>query len=201
MESFSKDFYCLLSIRVISNFLSFSVFCVVLCSFGKWASIFKWNFLCANIILTLKIYKEGGMESRHQGFLAITASFFIQINHTWSQMKAESFSTSRAFEDHPRLYSFAVRGCWSSLVWLRKFASFWCNNFWKFFIFELQWQYVYQMKAEIILNSYFTTKNTICYEKISVKWILHNFHLNLGDFFLKLKCFENFDTLHSFTRQ
>ena len=29
---------------------------------------------------------RGGEESRHQGFLAITASFFIQINQTWCQM-------------------------------------------------------------------------------------------------------------------
>ena len=50
------------------------------------------------------------------------------------------------------------------------------------------------MKAKIILNSYFTSKNTICYEKIWVKWIFHNFHLNLGEiFFSKLKFFENFD--------
>ena len=50
------------------------------------------------------------------------------------------------------------------------------------------------MKAKIILNSYFTAKNTICYEKICVKWIFHNFHLHLGEiFFSKLKFFENFD--------
>ena len=47
------------------------------------------------------------------------------------------------------------------------------------------------MKAKIILNSYFTSKNTICYEKICVKWIFHNFHLDLGEIiFSKLKFFE-----------
>ena len=47
------------------------------------------------------------------------------------------------------------------------------------------------MKAEIILNSYFTSKNTICYEKICVKWIFHNFRLNFnGIFFAKLQFFK-----------
>ena len=65
------------------------------------------------------------------------------------------------------------------------------------------------MKAEIILNSYFTSKNTICYEKICVKWIFHNFRLDLGEifFFEKLKFFKiliynpKSFYLHSFTRQ
>ena len=41
------------------------------------------------------------------------------------------------------------------------------------------------MNAEIILNSYFTSKNTICYEKICVKWIFHNFPQDLGEIFFR----------------
>ena len=45
-----------------------------------------------------------------------------------------------------------------------KFSSFWHVDFWKMMIFHLHGQYAYQMKAEIILNSYLESKSTIMYK-------------------------------------
>ena len=85
--------------------------------------------------------------------------------------KLASLSACRVFEHHSKLHSFVVRWRRSSLLWPRKFSSFRYHNFWKFVIFDLHGQYVHQMKAENILNSYLTSKNTICFEKFAKKLI------------------------------
>ena len=77
----------------------------------------------------------------------------------------ECLSTYRISENYPMFCTFSVPWPWSSLVWARKFFSFRHENFWKFIIFDLRRQYVHQMKAENILNSNLTSKNTICYKK------------------------------------
>ena len=51
---------------------------------------------------------------------------------------------------------------WPSLT--LKFSSFWPADFGKMIIFHLHGQYAYQMKAEIILNSYLLSKSTILFE-------------------------------------
>ena len=82
-------------------------------------------------------------------------------NWSWNtkhglKWKLTSLSTSRAFEHLPKLHSFVVRWRRSSLLWPRKFSNFRCYNFWKFVIFVLHGQYVYQMKAGNILHSNLT---------------------------------------------
>ena len=74
-------------------------------------------------------------------------------------------STYRISENHPMFCSFSVPWPWSSLVWARKFFSFRHENFRKFIVFDPHRQYVHQIKAENILNSNLTSKNTICYKK------------------------------------
>ena len=85
-------------------------------------------------------------------------SYFILFSHHKStkqgfKWKLTSLSTCRVFEHHPKFNSFAIRWRRSSLIWPRKFPDFRYYNFWKFTIFYLNGQYVYQMKAENILSS------------------------------------------------
>ena len=89
------------------------------------------------------------------------SSYFVLVFHQKStkhglKWKLASLSTSRAFEHLPKLHSFVVRRRLSSLLWPRKFSSFRYHNFWKLVIFDLHGQYVYQMKAENILNANLT---------------------------------------------
>ena len=95
----------------------------------------------------------------------------------------ECLSTYRISENHPMFCSFSVPWPWSSLVWARKFFSFRHENFWKFIIFDLHRQYVHQMKAENILNSNLTSKNTICYKKKS-KFFFSKFLLQFRQKFI-----------------
>ena len=69
----------------------------------------------------------------------------------------------------------------SNIVWREKIFSFRRDNFWKFIIFDLHWQYVYEMKAENILKSNLQSKSIICYIFFCKNWILKNFR----NFFLK----------------
>ena len=123
-------------------------------------------------------------------------SYFFLVFHQKStkhglKWKLASLSTYRAFEHHPKLHSFVVRCRRSSLLSPRKFSNFRYYNFWKFIIFVLHGQYVYQMKAGNILHSNLTWKNRICYEKICVKWVFQNFCLIFDCiFFSKLKFFK-----------
>ena len=70
--------------------------------------------------------------------------------------KLASLSVCRAFEHCSNLHSFPIRWRRSSLLWPRKFSSFQYHNFSKFVIFDLHVQYIYQMKAENILNANLT---------------------------------------------
>ena len=58
---------------------------------------------------------------------------------------------------------------WPSLT--VRFLSFWHTDFWKMTIFHLNGQYAYQMKAEIMLNSYLLSKSIIVYEIFWKNWI------------------------------
>ena len=51
-----------------------------------------------------------------------------------------------------------------------KFSSFWHADFWKMMIFLPTWTTAYQMKAEIILNSYLLSKSSIMYEIFWKNW-------------------------------
>ena len=65
---------------------------------------------------------------------------------------------------------------WPSLT--QRFSSFWHTNFWKMMILHKHRQYAYQMKAEIILNSYFLSKSSIVYEMFWKNWNSKFFCLN-----------------------
>ena len=105
----------------------------------------------------------------------------------------ECLSTYRISENHPMFCSFSVPWPWSSLVWARKFFSFRHENFWKFIIFDLHRQYVHQMKAENILNSNLTSKNTICYkEKIIIFFFKIFAPVSTKFFFSNPNFFKNF---------
>ena len=98
--------------------------------------------------------ERGGGGMCLQEFL----SYFVLVFHHKStkqglKWKLTSLYTCRVFEHHPKLHSFAVRRHRSWLLWPRKFFNFRCYNFWKFIIFVLHGQYVYQMKAGNILNT------------------------------------------------
>ena len=84
--------------------------------------------------------------------------YFLSLKSTKQDLKwnLASLSTTRAFEHHPKLHSFVIRWRRSSLLWPRKFSNFRYYNFWKFVIFVLHGQYVYQMKAGNILNANLT---------------------------------------------
>ena len=107
--------------------------------------------------------------------------------HKW---KLASLSTCRVFEHHPKLDSLAVRWRRNSLLWPWKFPDFRYYNFWIFVNFDLHGQYVHQMKAENILKSNLTWKNTIYYKKFCKKWVFQNFRFIFdGIFFSKSKIF------------
>ena len=59
-----------------------------------------------------------------------------------------------------------------------KFLSFWHIDFWKMIIFKLHQQYAYQMKSEIILNSYLLPKSIIAIENFWKKLDFKIFCLN-----------------------
>ena len=73
---------------------------------------------------------------------------------------------------------------WPSLT--LKFSRFWHADFWKMIIFHLHGQYAYQMKAEIILNSYLLPKSAIVYEIFWKK-------LDFKNFFFNFRRKKNFD--------
>ena len=104
-----------------------------------------------------------------------------------------SFSNYRVFENHPMFCIFLVWWRRSNIVWRGKIFSFRRDNFWKFIIFDLHWQYVYEMKAENILKSNLQSKSIICYNFFWKNWILKNFRkIFLKFFFLEIKFFEIF---------
>ena len=126
---------------------------------------------------------------------SVFSSYFILFSYHKStkqgfKWKLTSLSTCRVFEHHPKFNSFAIRWRRSSLIWPRKFPDFRYYNFWKFTIFYLNGQYVHQMKAENILNSDLTQKNTICCEKICKKFFFQNFRLIFDRIFFETQNFR-----------
>ena len=111
------------------------------------------------------IYRAGGWNQGIAAFGLSHRHFSPKSTKHGLKWELECLSTYRISENHPMFCSFSVPWPWSSLVWARKFFRFRHVNFWKFIIFDLHRQYVHQMKAENILNSNLTSKNTICYEK------------------------------------
>ena len=110
---------------------------------------------------------RGGWNQDNAVFGLLRPHFSPKSTKHGLKWELECLSTYRISENHPMFCSFSVPWPWSSLVWARKFFSFRHENFWKFIIFDLHRQYVHQMKAENILNSNLTSKNTICYKKKS----------------------------------
>ena len=98
----------------------------------------------------------GGLNQPTTVFMLLYSQFQWKSFIKGLKWKLASLSTCRVFEHHPKLCSFAVRWRRSRLLWPRKFSSFRYYNFWKVVIFDLHGQYVYQMKAENILNSNLT---------------------------------------------
>ena len=112
---------------------------------------------CVNRSLKNRVLIGVGGGMCPQEFLSCYVLVFHQKSTKHGlKWKLASLSTSRAFEHLPKLHSFVIRWRRSSLLWPRKFSNFRCYNFWKFVIFVLHGQYVYQMKAGNILHSNLT---------------------------------------------
>ena len=125
------------------------------------APAYQYDWSC--ILLTLKepeyfgdLKAGGGLNQPTTVFVLLYSQFPWKSFIKGLKWKLASLSTCRVFEHHPKLHSFAMRWRRSSLLWPRKFSSFRYYNFWKVVIFDLHGQYVYQMKAENILNSNLT---------------------------------------------
>ena len=69
------------------------------------------------------------------------------------QLKDCTFAQKAGFSMH---FHCRLTAYICSVLWHRKFSNFRCYNFWKFVIFVLHGQYVYQMKAGTILHSNLT---------------------------------------------
>ena len=86
--------------------------------------------------------------------------------------KLASFWTHGVFENQPMLHIFVAVNRQNNHVRLWKFPSLRSQNFWKFTLFHLHRQYVYQMKAGIILNSNLAHRTWLVLKKIQkyTKW-------------------------------
>ena len=139
------------------------------------------------------IYSTGGGGNQDNAVFGLLRPHFSPKSTKHGlKWELECLSTYRISENHPMFCSFSVPWPWSSLVWAQKFFSFRHENFWKFIIFDLHRQYVHQMKAENILNSNLTSKNTICYKK-NHNFFFSKFSLQFRqNFFFRTQIFQKF---------
>ena len=125
----------------------------------------------------------GGLNQPFRLFELLRPHFLPKSTKHGLKWELASFSNYRVFENHPMFCRFLVWWRRSNIVWREKIFSFRRDNFWKFIIFDLHWQYVYEMKAENILKSNLQSKSIICYNFFCKNWILKNFRKIFLKFF------------------